>query len=459
MVARLQWEVLIPDRLPAYITWEQYLANQARLEANRSRRSTPGAPRSGLSLLSGLVFCGRCGRRMLVAYQTGRGPAYYLCAWDAAERAEPRCQCLTGRPLEELITALVLELMEPAKLELSLAAIGDLQTERTRLHKLWEQRLERARYEARRAERQHEVIDPENRLVARQLEQRWEGLLLEQHKLEDEYDRFLHEQPPDVTEAEHRSMLELSSDLSGVWHAKTTTIQDRQEIVRLLIERVVVACRGRTEWVDVTVRWAGGIETQHVLRRPVMGYRQLSNYESLRDRVLELRRSGCSSAGIAAELNHAGYRPPRGGERFSSHMVMEFLKRLGLHGSGPGPKLDESFLGPHEWGVRALADYLGMSVITLHHWCRRGWTHHRKLPGAKGHVIVWADPTELNRLRRLHEFRPTNSPPPYPAELTTPGPRARAKATDHRVTKKRTRAKRRGKPVDLNGKALPERLR
>ena len=121
---------------------------------------------------------------------------------------------------------------------------------------------------------------------------RWERLLLEQHKLEEEYDRFLHEQPPDVTEAERRALLKLSSDLPGVWHAKTTTIQDRQEIVRLLIERVVVACRGRTEWVDVTVRWAGGAETQHELRRPVMGYEQLSNYGSLRDRVLQLAAIG-----------------------------------------------------------------------------------------------------------------------------------------------------------------------
>ena len=420
-VARLQWEVLIPDRLPAYITWEQYQANQARLEANRSRRSTPGAPRSGSSLLSGLVYCGRCQRRMLVGYQTGRGPAYYLCAWDAAERAGPRCQSLTGRPLEELITSLVLEVMEPAKLELSLAAVGDLQAERKRLNKLWQQRLEQARYEARRAERQHEIIDPENRLVARELEQRWERLLLEQHKLEEEYDRFLHEQPPDVTESERRSLLKLSSDQPGIWHAKTTTIQDRQEIVRLLIERIVVACRGRTEWVDVTVRWAGGVETQHVLRRPVMGYEQLSDYESLRDRVLELRKSGCSSARIAEELNRAGHRPPRGGPRFSSHMIIEFLKRLGLHGSSPGPKLDKTSLGPHEWGIKALAHHLGMSQITLYHWCRRGWVHHRKLPGAKGCVIVWADTRELKRLRRLYAFRPTNSPPPYPAELTTPG--------------------------------------
>jgi hypothetical protein len=246
----------------------------------------------------------------------------------------------------------------------------------------------------------------------------------------DEYDRFVHEQPPDLSDAERRSLVELSSDLPGIWHAETTTIQDRQEIVRLLIERVVVACRGRTEWVDVTVRWAGGIETQHVLRRPVIGYEQLSNYESLRDRVLEFRRSGYSSARIAEELNREGYRPPRGGERFSHHMIIEFLRRLGLHGASPGPKLVKSMLGMHEWGIRALAEHLGMSMITLLHWCRRGWTHHRKLPGPKGCVIVWADARELKRLRRLYKFGPTNTA--YPTELTTPGRRPKLDTNDCR---------------------------
>jgi DNA invertase Pin-like site-specific DNA recombinase len=436
-VARLQWEVLIPDRLPAYITWEQYLANQRRLEANQSRRSTPGAPRSGSSLLAGVVYCGRCERRMLVGYQTGRGPASYLCAWDASERAEPRCQSLTGRPLDELITALLLEVMEPAKLELSLAAVADLQAERTRLHELWQQRLEQARYEARRAERQHEVIDPENRLVGRELEHRWERLLLEQHKLEDEYDRFCHEQPPDVTEAERRALLKLSTELPGIWHADTTTIQDRQEIVRLLIERVVVTCQGRTEWVDVTVRWAGGIETRHVLRRPVRGYEQLSNYNSLRDRVLELRRSGHRTARIAKILTQEGYRPPRGGEGFTHHMIIEFLKRLGMGGPSRAPTLDPAALGTHEWSVKRLARHLRMSARTLTEWCRRGWVHSRKLPGPKGHLIVWADGRELKRLRRLGAFRLTNSPPPYPAELTTPGPRVRERTTRARIAQKR----------------------
>ncbi len=155
-----------------------------------------------------------------------------------------------------------------------------------------------------------------------------------------------------------------------------------------------------------------------------MGYEQLSNYGSLRDRVLELRRSGHTTAQIAKLLNEQGYRPPRGGEQFSNHMIIEFLKRLGLHGPSPGPRLDHTMLGTHEWSLKGLGRHLGIPVKTLSNWCRRGWVHCRKLSGPKGCLIIWADSRELNRLRKLHAFRPINSPPPYPAELTTPGPRS-----------------------------------
>ena len=121
--------------------------------------------------------------------------------------------------------------------------------------------------------------------------------------------------------------------------------------------------------------------------------------------------------------NHEGYRPARGGERFSAPMVIALYKQLGLRGFGRRPRLAAAVLGPHEWGLRVLADHLGMSATTLNNWCHRGWVHHRKMPGLKGCLIIWADAGELGCLGRLHAFRPLNAPPPYPAELTRPGPR------------------------------------
>ena len=173
-VERFKWKVMIPDAVPAYITWERYLANQERLASNRYLPTTPGVPRGGPSLLSGVVYCGRCGRRMRVAYHAHGTPVYYLCKSRAVACAEPVCQSFAGKNLETLIATEVLRAIEPARFELHERALADLERERQRLDKHWQQRLERARIEADRAARQYHAIEPENRLVARELERRWE---------------------------------------------------------------------------------------------------------------------------------------------------------------------------------------------------------------------------------------------------------------------------------------------
>jgi hypothetical protein len=131
------------------------------------------------------------------------------------------------------------------------------------------------------------------------------------------------------------------------------------------------------------------------------------------------------SARIADELNREGYHPPCGGERFSYHMIIKFLRRLSLHEASAGQKLLKCMLDIYEWAVWASVDHLRMPMITLYHWCRQGSIHHHKLPGTKGCMIVWADARKLKRVRSLREYRPISSPPPYPAESTTSGSQLR----------------------------------
>ena len=145
------------------------------------------------------------------------------------------------------MTRQVLRALEPAALELSLKAIENVQRERQRLNRHWEQRLERASYEVQRAERQYQAVEPENRLVARSLEQQWEKTLRAQRDLREEYDRFLNEQPPRLTEEERSRILAVSADIPTLWHAPETTARDRKEIIRLLTERIVVDVRANTE--------------------------------------------------------------------------------------------------------------------------------------------------------------------------------------------------------------------
>src|SRR5258708_29493844 len=157
----------------------------------------------------------------------------------------------------------VLHALEPATVGLSLRAIEDVHQERQRLHHHWKQRLERATYEAERAERQYQAVEPENRLVARSLERQWEETLRRRRDLEEEYDRFLKEQPPQLSEDQRARILTLSSDLPTLWNAPETTAADRKEIIRLVVERVVVHVRAETECGEMVILWRSSGKASH----------------------------------------------------------------------------------------------------------------------------------------------------------------------------------------------------
>jgi DNA invertase Pin-like site-specific DNA recombinase len=438
-VPRLQWQVMIRDAVPAYIAWDRYLANQERLDSNRYLPNTQGAPRNGPSLLAGLVYCGRCQRRMRVYYHAKGVPAYYICSNKYNKPLEPACQCLTATQLEALITEEVLRALEPARLELHEQALADIERERQQLDQHWQQRLERAQIQADRAARQFHRVEPEDRLVARELERRWEEALREQRDLKEQYDRFRAEQPPALSAADRRRIEALAADVPALWHAATTTVQDRQTIVRSLVERVSVALRGQTEWVDVTIRWAGGMESRHVMRRGVRSYEQLSNYQALRDRVAALRQTGATTAEIAAQLNHEGFRPPRGEGRFHRGHVNQFLIRYGLLRPGGSPRIDPAELGPNEWRLGDLARELGMPPMTLRHWHDRGWVAGRKSSVVGGCWIMWADKPELERMRRLRACHRRGYNRECPAELKIPGSPKRHQPGRRAKTARRSR--------------------
>ena len=222
--AMSDWTVLQRDRLPAYITWDRFLANQQRLEQNRFRPGTPGAARSGAALLTGLLACGACGRRMHAGYRTKSKP-YYVCMRRKLEGSS--CCGLGAAAIDDLVGRQVLRALEPAALELSLKAIENVNRDRDRLHRHWEQRLERAGYEAQRAERQYNAVEPENRLVARGLERRWEEALQNQRALQEEYDRFLKEQPPRLDGDERERILAVAGDVATLWDDSGTTATDQ----------------------------------------------------------------------------------------------------------------------------------------------------------------------------------------------------------------------------------------
>jgi hypothetical protein len=322
--------------------------------------------------------------------------------------------------LDDLIARLVLTALEPASLELSLGAGEDLRRERERLDRHWRQRLERARYEADRAGRQYQAVEPENRLVVRELERRWEQSLASVREVEEQYDRFRRDQPTELTPEDREMIRSLASDIPALWDAEATTASDRRVVVRHLIERVEVAVQGETEWADVAVRWSGGFVSRHEVRRPVRRIEQLRDHAALMDRVLELHRAGRTSGEIADRLNAEGFRPAKRRETFNCAMVRQMLSRRLRSGRRPRELIEASPLTDHEWWLTDLALELGMPTPTVHCWLRRGWIVARKLAGAGGRWILWADGEELDRLRRLRASPRRWADQPYPPELTTP---------------------------------------
>jgi hypothetical protein len=322
--------------------------------------------------------------------------------------------------LDELVTAKIMRALQPAALEWSLQAADDLKTERQRLDQDWRQRLERCQYEADRAQRQYQAVEPENRLVARELERQWEQSLQQVKTLSEDYDRFRQTHPVTLSDKERDLIRSLSENLPALWSASTTSASDRQRVVRLLIQRIVVHVHDASEHVDVTLEWSGGFASQHELLRPVYGYHQLADHNRLIDRIEELRRQGRTFGKIAEHLNREGFKPLQRAPKFNEVIVCRIYRRLRKQSSAR--EIDkQNQLGKNEWYILSLATRLQLPKNTLQEWARRGWVHVlRQLPGKRGRKICWADADEIDRLTRLRDTPRRWWDLPLPTEITTP---------------------------------------
>ena len=326
LVPMEQWQVIIPDRLPAYITWEQYVKNQQRIAANQTCQSSPGPPREGASLLSGLIVCGRCSYHMQVRYN-GTKPYYYCSGGYSHHGTGTTCQSISGPVLDDTVAEQAMKVLQPASLELSLRAVDNIEQERRELHQHWRQRLERAEYEIDRARRQYDAVEPENRLVARELERQWEASLLEKRKLDEQYDRFQSERPERLSTDQRAAVMSLASDIPALWKAASTSNADRQRLIRHLVDHVMVEVQGESEVVDCTIHWKGSYESQHELTRPVRSYKQMRDYDRMNALITELRNQRWKMEDIAEQLNKEGWRTTRLG-RHTPYSVRQFIFRF-----------------------------------------------------------------------------------------------------------------------------------
>jgi hypothetical protein len=360
---------------------------------------------------------------MYVRYGSARRRPGYVCSTLRSDYALPLCQSVTAAEVEEWVAGQILEVIQPAALEASLDAAATVEQRRHQVTRHWEQRIERARYEADRAARQFQACEPENRLVARTLERRWEEALHAVQQLEAEFDRYNRTQPRLLGEADRERIRRLAGEVPALWQASSTTPADRRQVVRLLVERVVLTVDPRDDRVAVRVEWAGGAVRERIIHRAVRGYKDQQLWSCLSDRLATMHACGETPEAIAAALDRDGFCPPKRASRFTGGMVRRLLHELGLRPRVPRSSVLAGVLSPDERWLHDLARDLVLSPHTLHGWRKKGWLHARQIGGRGGPWAVWADGTELARLRSLKECPRTWTHRERLAELRRPGRR------------------------------------
>lgn len=328
---REQWHTFLPGAHPGYITWEQHENNLKRLRENRQargedRRNSP--PREGPALLQGLIVCGQCGRRMTLRYHLRRGRLgpEYICQRKGIENAEPICLRVPGQEVDQAVSDLLLELVNPLTLEVALAVQEELQSRLEEADRLRRQQVERARYEAELAQRRYLRVDPENRLVADSLEADWNAKLRALAETQQDYEHRREQDRRVFSEEQRQAILALATDFPRLWRDPNTPDRERKRMVRLLIEDVTMF-RGSKQ-IELHLRLRGGADHTLTLPNPLRaGELRMTGSEVVAeiDKLLNEHTYG----EIAAILNERGLRSGTG-QPFTARYIARIQLRYGL---------------------------------------------------------------------------------------------------------------------------------
>ena len=266
------WDVLIRDHHEGYITWETFAKTQAVIadNANRSSFAGRGAIRRGEALLPGLMRCARCGRRLHVAYSgKGGNTQRYLCPGEFGRSAAAKCIAFGGMRVDRSVAAEVLDRLQPLGIEAALsAAVAQNEQHRDKQQQM-ENTLEQARFEAKRAQRQYDAVDPDNRLVAEELERRWNDALLHLRDLEIDLVKLQAETPPPTSVPDRDRLMALGADLAQAWESSGVTPETRKRILRLMIREIIVDMT--EDSLPMIIHWVGGDHTRLTVKKNKAG--------------------------------------------------------------------------------------------------------------------------------------------------------------------------------------------
>ncbi len=361
-----QWQALIPDAHPGYISWAEYEENLRCLRENAQahgaeRRKSP--PREGPALLQGLAICGVCGERMTVRYHVRNGQTTpdYVCQRQRVAHAEPVCQHVPGAGIDQAIGEVLIEVMTPMALEVALSVQQELGARADEADRLRRQQVERARYEADLAQRRYMRVDPDHRLVADALEADWNQKLRALAEAQQEYERQRQADRLVLDEQQRAEILALATDFPRLWRDPNTPDRERKRMVRLMLEDVTLL---KGEHITVHIRFKGGAARTLTLPLPLMSW-QIRQTESAVVQEVDRLLDHHTEAEIAALLNEKGYRSGQGKD-FNPRIVARIRRSYGLR---------DRFTRLRAAGLLTLEEYaaaVGVHKDTVKQWRRRG---------------------------------------------------------------------------------------
>lgn len=401
-----EWQVVKQDSHHGYISWKRYMRNVERLRRNVPNREegNPGAARGGTALLSGIILCGKCGRRMSTGYSGEH--SNYCCEGDG-NRGARSCQSMQGWYVDSAVADALLEALAPAQLRLSLRAVEEAEAQRRLINQQWDLKLERARYEAELARRHLMRVEPEYELVTRTLRGEWEAKLEVVKNLEREREQALRARPPDLKPAERQAVLDLARDLPAVWRADTTTPAERKQIIRLLIKDVALSRHAHD--VHIAIRWQTGACSELNVTLPDRGSKHRTD-----PLLIELIRQLAvdhTDQMIADHLNEVGWKTKKGkGFKRATVQGLRFKNKIPTNCRALSRKVSFDPRGDGRLGTKAVARLLNVGTTTVNRWCREGWLDcTRDAPGSPLWIKLEEDDIRALRrpLRRGH-----TAPPP-----------------------------------------------
>jgi DNA invertase Pin-like site-specific DNA recombinase len=388
-----EWTAVHRGVYPEYISWETFMANQQRLADNASAfaRRARGAPRDGTALLAGLVVCGRCGYQLHVVYKPQRR---YACTALAAAYGAATCVHVDGASLDAAVVGAFFAALAPAELDLLEEVLAARRADHARLAQQHADRVARAGYEARLAEKQYRAVDPDNRLVAAELERRWEVALRAVAEAREAAERFTRQPAvPPLDPALRQQLRDVGRRLPELWAGGRLTPAHRKELLRSLVRHVIVS-RPRPDTVEAQVVWVSGAVTPLALHPPILRGADVSDYEAFVARVLELGAAGHHDRTIAERLTAEGFRSARR-STVPVSLVGEIRRARGQVAVTEQFKTEAKLDG--QWTVQGLAREVGVHRNWLYARIRAGRLPATRHPVTR-HYLIPDDPDLIREL-------------------------------------------------------------